>query len=80
MGKNFKNPTMEFISKQPLKKDAPEGYKVDPRYIETKSKRFQMLIQPSLLEAAKAKAAEEGTSTNEIISEALRQYLGIEEG
>lgn len=80
MGKNFKSPTMDFLSGQPLKKDGvPEGYKIDPRYIETRSKRFQILLQPSVLEAAKAKAAEDGVSTNEVITQAIKQYLGIGE-
>ena len=53
---------------------APEGYKLAPQYIELKTKRVQLLVQPSLYEAVKAKASSLGISTNEAISEALRQY------
>jgi len=53
---------------------APEGYKLAPQYIETKTKRVQLLIQPSLYDAVKAKATSLGISTNEAISEALKAY------
>jgi len=56
------------------KAEAPEGYKLAPQYIETKSRRVQALIQPSVYEAVKAKASSLGISTNEAINEALRQY------
>lgn len=56
------------------KKKAPEGYKPNPEYIETKSKRVQLLVQPSVYEAVKAKAKARGISTNEAINEALREY------
>ena len=83
------NPAMNFISpesieavdgkkqKKPAKKrsKAPEGYKPNPEYIETKSKRVQILVQPSVHEAVKAKAKAEGISTNEAINEALREYV-----
>lgn len=44
---------------------------------EAKSRRLQLLIQPSLYEAVKARAAEEGTSVNDQISSLLRDALGI---
>ena len=53
---------------------APEGYKPNPEYIETKSKRVQLLVQPSVYEAVKAKAKAEELSTNEAINIALREY------
>lgn len=57
----------------PLK--APEGYKVNPEFIELKSRRVQALVQPSVYEAVKAKAQAEGISTNEAINNALREYI-----
>lgn len=84
--KNFKNnPVMNFIS-QPdpeptppvTSQKAPEGYKINPAYIETKSKRVQILIQPSVYDSLKAKAKDEGISTNEAINEAIRRYTGRE--
>ena len=47
---------------------------MNPEYIELKSKRVQILIQPSVHEAVKAKAKAEGISTNEAINIALREY------
>ena len=85
------NPTMNFISQESIdkvdrkkegtttptggKKKAPEGYKPNPKYIETKSKRVQLLVQPSVYESVKAKAKAEGISTNEAINEAIRAYI-----
>lgn len=88
--KSDTNPAMSFISQESIdkvdgkqegtptptggKKKAPEGYKPNPEYIETKSKRVQLLVQPSVYEAVKAKAKANGISTNEAINEALREY------
>ena len=52
-------------------KKPPKGYKLNPLYVETKSKRLQLVLQPSLVERVKAKAAENGLSVNEYISRAL---------
>lgn len=84
MAKSFKdnlNPAMRFISTPaedqptaPIKADRaeiPEGYKLNPLYIETKSKRLQLLVQPSLYEKVKAMAADQGTSVNELIHSIL---------
>lgn len=59
---------------------APEGYKINPLYIETKSKRLNLLLQPSLVERVKAQAKKSGLSVNETISEAIREYLERVEG
>lgn len=61
------------------KKKAPEGYKPNPEYIETKSKRVQLLVQPSVYEAVKAQAKGLGISANEAINEALREYIDRQE-
>ena len=75
--KSFKgelNPAMQFIStpEEEAQVDAtqgatPEGYKVNPLYIETKTRRAQLLLQPSIYEKAIASAKEEGKSFNEYI-------------
>lgn len=58
-----------------MKRKKPRrGYKPNPEYIETKSKRVQLLVQPSVYEAVKAKAKGLGISINEAINEALREY------
>lgn len=81
--RDFKsNPALQFIS-SPLKEEetpaapkqeAPAGYKLNPAYIETKSKRVQLLVQPSVFAAIDRIAKSRGLSRNEIINEALRQY------
>lgn len=62
-------PGNETISE--LRKKAPEGFKLNPLYVETRSKRIQSLIQPSLYEKIKNRAIKEKTSVNEIINSVL---------
>lgn len=83
------NPALAFISKQedPVAEDqdlgekpgtpakAPEGYKLNPLYIETKSKRVNLLMQPSIVDRLKKLAQVKGTSVNEAINEAVKEYL-----
>ena len=54
----------------------PKGYKINPLYVEVKSRRIQLVLKPSLYERAKAKAAADGVSFNELVHLALEQYLG----
>lgn len=89
--KSFKadlNPAMQFIS-TPTEETAtregapatttispaPDGYKVNPLYIETKSKRLQLLIQPSLLGKLKGKAKADGRSVNDLVHSILEEAL-----
>ena len=81
--KNFKteiDPEMTFISpkeedvpaeEKKADKEAPAGFKMNPMYIETKTKRVQLLMQPSVYEAVKARASGEGKSVNECIHSIL---------
>lgn len=55
----------------------PAGYKINPAFIETKSKRVQLLLQPSTVEAIKALAKKQSLSMNEAINEAIQTYLQI---
>lgn len=86
--KSFKaelNPAMQFISTPAEEtttgagegvastKDAPEGYKVNPLYIEKRSKRLQLLVQPSLYDKVKAQAETEGCSVNDYIHRVLEE-------
>lgn len=88
--KDFKvnNPALSFISaadhteeaKQTEAADtkklvAPEGYKVNPMFIEVKSKRVQLILQPSVVSAIKELAKKKGLSMNETINEAIQEYL-----
>jgi predicted HicB family RNase H-like nuclease len=52
-------------------KKAPDGYKPNPEYIETKSKRLQLVVQPSLYDRVKDKATAAGLSVNEYIHRVL---------
>lgn len=88
--KSFKaelNPAMQFISTPAEEtttgagegvastKDAPEGYKVNPLYIEKRSKRLQLLVQPSLYDKVKAQAETGGCSVNDYIHRVLEEAL-----
>lgn len=87
------NPAMSFISQESIDRaegetpatadakkpdKAPEGYKLNPLYVETKSKRLQLLIQPSLHEKLKKKAQAEGTSVNDLVNSILQDALAEE--
>ena len=80
------NPAMAFISeesieavdgkgedtlKAPTGEKPPKGYKVNPLYVETKSKRLQLVVQPSLYERIKAASDAEGLSVNEFCHRVL---------
>ena len=89
--KTFKdNPALQFIStaeeeeqevtteqKAPTTAKAPEGYKLNPLYVETKTKRLQLVLQPSLFDRVKKGAKQAGLSVNEyvhrILDEATRE-------
>lgn len=79
--KDFKNPALNFISQESIDRveapaptgKAPEGYKPNPAFIETKSKRLQLLIKPSLHRDAKAVAEELGVSLNDFIHRAIQE-------
>lgn len=81
------NPALQFISTAGEEADetkdtiqtqapaterkAPEGYKLNPLYTETKSRRLQLVLQPSLYDRVKAKAKQNGLSVNEYIHRTL---------
>ena len=53
----------------------PKGYRIDPRFMEVKSKRVQFVFQPSLLERFKAESARRNTSMNDLMHVALKRIL-----
>lgn len=82
------NPAMNFITppeeEQATVEEAPEerqtpsrkppaGYKLNRDLIETKSRRLQLMIQPSLYERVKEKAEAESSSVNDWIHQALEK-------
>lgn len=83
--KTFKdNPALQFIStakeeeqevkqehKVPTTAKAPEGYKLNPLYVEVKSRRLQLILQPSLFDRVKREAEKSGLSVNEYVHRIL---------
>lgn len=74
--------TEDFALTQPTKEEleAKENsssvpMKRNPEYIETKSKRVQMLMQPSLYNSIKERAEKEGVSVNEMTHEILKTHI-----
>ena len=49
----------------------PDGFKADPRYIEKKTKRVQLILRPSLYVKVKEAADREGLSLNEYVHQVL---------
>ena len=74
-------PALQFISNQDTeqpkkeKDTTPEGYKVNPAKKKKKSRRLQLLMQPSLYDLLKTRAVEEGTSVNNLIHELLERAV-----
>jgi predicted DNA binding CopG/RHH family protein len=54
---------------------APEGMKVNPYYIEKRTRRVQLVLQPSLYEKAKAASEALGLSFNDYVHALLEQAL-----
>ena len=65
----------EAVAVQGTPAKAPEGYHINPIYIENKSKRLQLLVKPSTVEKLKARATAEGTSVNDIVNTILEEAL-----
>ena len=58
-----------------MTEDIPVGYKVNPLFVEVKSRRLQLLVQPSLYEDVKAQAKAKGISVNEFAHRALEKAV-----
>jgi hypothetical protein len=76
------NPAMQFISgteaeaaPPPPQGAAPAGYKLNPLYVETKSDRMHLLVQPSLRARLKERAAKDGVSVNELANSFMEAGL-----
>ena len=54
---------------------APEGYRRNPEYIEKRTRRVQLVLQPSVADAARAYAAERGVSLNELVNQLLKAVV-----
>ncbi len=74
MTKNFKSPAMDFISTSSLSKTEDiHPMKPNTELIETKSKRLQLLMQPSLHSKIKKASEKSNTSVNDLIHKILQQ-------
>jgi predicted DNA binding CopG/RHH family protein len=80
--KNEINPALQFISNSTDEENqsqviknipTPVPMKRNPLYIETKSRRIQLLMQPSLHDKLKNIAAQKGTSLNDLIHTLLEK-------
>lgn len=63
--------TKEILQSERDKPKPPEGFKLNPLYIETKTRRVQLLMQPSLFAWLKEQAGAEKTSVNDLIHSIL---------
>lgn len=71
-----KKPERKTSSASSTPQRAPQARRAQPQYDEeTKSRRLQLLLQPSLYDELRAKAAQEHISVNEMISIILKDYL-----
>ena len=61
--------------KAPDLQTVPKGYRIDHRYVEVKSRRVQLVFQPSLYDRVKALADEKGMSFNECVHQLLELSL-----
>ena len=63
------NPALQFISTAEPEETRQEER--EPLYVETKSRRLQLVLQPSLYDRVKAGAAAAGLSVNEYVHQIL---------
>jgi hypothetical protein len=77
--KDFTNPTGLFISQaQPTEERNTENFKVPEGYKlvrESKNKRLQLLVTPTIDENLRNRAVEESTSLNELCNRIFEEYL-----
>ena len=84
--KDFKHPAQAFMTtgenlKKPEIHEPAQGVpmKPNPLYVETKSRRLQLLIKPSLHAKLRARATAQDMSLNELIHSILEQYADAKE-
>lgn len=58
---------------------APEGYKLNPEYVEKRTKRVQLVLQPSLYEALRGYSDKLGLSFNDLAHKAFSALIDHEE-
>lgn len=65
----------ELSPKRRRKAKVPEGMKVNPAYIEKRTQRLQLVLQPSLFARVKAAAQEQGVSVNDLVHTLLEANI-----
>lgn len=60
-------PPAQAAGEAPAPASAPDGFRVNPLYIEKKSRRMQLVLQPSLYARVQAHAKAAGVSVNEYV-------------
>lgn len=83
--KDFKNnPALNFITPQEdhveqgvgqVMEQVPDGYRVNPAYIEKRDQRVNVLLTRSARDSLRRLSKDTGRSVNDIINEALEKYL-----
>lgn len=87
----YSNPALAFISEETkakidgenrTQKEEPEATSIDYKrskvvYIEKKTERLQLLLQPSIKEALQKEAKKKHTSVNELLNEILRGHFNL---
>ena len=72
---------LEAPEKEPKKKPtkiedkAPKGYKLDPRYVETKTARLQLVLKPSVAKGLKAYCKAHKVSVNDFVGGLIEERL-----
>lgn len=54
---------------------APKGYKLDPRYVETKTARLQLVLKPSVAGKLKAYCKAHKISVNDFVGNMIEERL-----
>lgn len=81
------NPTLSYISKDTIAAaeesgeeqlyfegtQPPAGYKIDPKFIEKRTKRVQLVLQPSLYNRVKDASRAAGMSLNDYVHKLLEE-------
>lgn len=79
------NATLSFISKESIAAidgeeqlyfegtQPPAGYKIDPKFIEKRTKRVQLVLQPSLYNRVKDASRAAGMSLNDYVHKLLEE-------
>lgn len=65
----------ELSPKRRRKAKAPEGMKPNPEFVEKRTQRLQLVLQPSLFARVKAAAQARGVSVNDLVHTLLEANL-----